>query len=118
MVAVRDLAARYAGKPLLRLLDAYVLDVLGALDEQTARENERMAPKLAEVLGAPAGSTWQQSVQHAAGIPPESIYDLRATWEQHVEDVLAQGGTPDVLEFAYAVVDATFPADPPSADAS
>ncbi|MDQ1111254.1 hypothetical protein QE418_000702 [Microbacterium testaceum] len=49
-----DLTARYVGKPVLRLLDAYVLDALGALDERTARANEEMAPKLIAALNVSA----------------------------------------------------------------
>jgi len=75
-----DLTVRYAGKPLRRLLDAYVLDALGVLDERTARANEKMAPKLIAALNVSA-STWQQAIEVSMEMPPSSAQELRVRWE-------------------------------------
>ncbi len=66
-----DLSGRYAGKPLLRLLDAYVLDALGVLDQRMARANEEMAPKIIAALNVSA-STRQQAVEVSKEMPPSS----------------------------------------------
>jgi hypothetical protein len=108
---VSALADRYAGRPLVRLLDAYVLDVLGALDEQTAVLAQSMAPKVADALGV-SGETWQEVIEKAMGIPPEARNELKAKWEEQVHEVVDQGGTPDVLGFTYALVDLTFGIEP------
>ena len=101
------LEERYAGKPMLRLLDAYVLDALGALDEKTARDNAAMSSRIAQALKVDA-ATWQGAVERAMQMPPDSAEALRALWEQHVHATLGNGGTPDVLAWTHDVVDARF----------
>ena len=108
-------ADRYAGRPLVRLLDAYVLDVLGALDEQTAALARSLAPKAAAALGVEGGS-WQEVIEKAMDIPPSAQNELRAMWEQHVHAVIDEGQTPDVLAFTYALVDSTFGIEPVGSD--
>lgn len=105
-----DLTVRYAGKPLLRLLDAYVLDALGALDERTARSNEEMAPKIIAALSVSA-STWQQAIEVSMEMPPSSAQELRVKWEQYVHEALAAGVTPDVLAWTHKMVDVRFNQD-------
>jgi hypothetical protein len=102
-----DLTARYSGKPMLRLLDAYVLDALGALDDRTARSMAEMAPKTIAALNVPA-STWQQAVELSMEMPPSSMAELRAKWEQYVHEALAAGVTPDVLGWTHKMVDVRF----------
>ena len=43
-----DLTARYEGRPMIRVLDAWFLDALGALDENAATSMEQLAPRLAQ----------------------------------------------------------------------
>ncbi len=102
-----DLSARYEGKPMLRLLDAYVLDALGALDEETARNNAAMVDKLSAALHVEA-DTWQDAVEKAMNMPPDSRDALRAMWEQHVHRTLQEGSTPDVLDWTHGLVDSRF----------
>lgn len=102
-----DLAGRYESRPLLRLLDAYVLDVLGALDERTEALARSVKDKTAAALGV-EGETWQEVIETAMSIPPDAPDQLRIMWEQRVHAVIDEGGTPDVIEFAHAVVDSTF----------
>ena len=42
---------RYAGKPLLRILECYVLHVIGELDVDTQEKFAALSPKLGEVYG-------------------------------------------------------------------
>lgn len=105
-----DLAARYEGKPILRLLDAYVLDALGALDEKTARANEQMAPKIISALHVEA-SSWQEAIERSMEMPPGSADELRARWEQYVHEALAAGVTPDVIAWTHKMVDVRFEND-------
>lgn len=42
---------RYAGKPFLRLLDSYFLDVIGQLSEEQDEALAAMQPRLAQVYG-------------------------------------------------------------------
>ncbi len=104
---MRGPADRYEGKPMLRLVDAYVLDALGALDAATARANAANAAKIASALNVTA-TTWQRAVEAALQMPPDSTDALRAMWEQHVHEALAAGDTPDVLSWTHSLVDARF----------
>ncbi|MCY1718465.1 hypothetical protein OVA26_16135 [Microbacterium sp. SL62] len=72
-----DLSARYDGKPVLRLLDSYVLDAIGALDEKTVQGNTILAPKIAQALKVEA-DTWQRAVELSMDLPEDSIVELRA----------------------------------------
>ncbi|MDQ1131027.1 hypothetical protein [Microbacterium sp. SORGH_AS_0888] len=98
---------RYDGKPMLRFLDAYVLDALGALDDTTSRRNVEMAPKLAAALHVDA-TTWQEAVEKAMEMPPDSADALRSMWEHHVYETIAAGSAPDVLAWTHALVDSRF----------
>lgn len=98
---------RYEGRPMLRLIDAYVLDALGALDAPTAQANAANAAKIASALNVPA-TTWRDAVEAALQMPPDSADALRAMWEQHVHATIAAGETPDVLSWTHTLVDARF----------
>lgn len=98
---------RYDGKPMLRLLDAYVLDALGALDEVTAVNYTQMRPKLAASLNVDS-PTWQGVVEQSMDMPPDSVEALRALWEAHVHETIAAGETPDVVAWTHDLVDARF----------
>ncbi|MBZ4488099.1 hypothetical protein LQ938_11505 [Microbacterium sp. cx-55] len=100
-------ADRYDGKLMLRLLDAYVLDALGALDAATAQANAANAVKIASALSAP-GLTWQGSVESAMQMPPDSQDALRTLWERHVHQTIARGKTPNVIAWTHELVDSRF----------
>ena len=50
-----DLTARYEGRPMIRVLDAWFLDALGALDENAATSMEQLAPRLAQTFNVTPG---------------------------------------------------------------
>ena len=102
-----ETADRYAGQPMLKVLDSYVLDALEALDDATRSSLVAMAPTLASTLGVAEGP-WQRIVEQAMNLPPDSALTLQSTWENQVNEDCAAGRTPDVLAFAKALVDATF----------
>lgn len=101
------LSTRYQGKPMLVYLDAYVLDALGALEPEKSAGFQDMLPKLRAALNTEA-DTWQQVVERTMEMPPDSVDALRAMWERHVYETINAGGTPDVLEWTHALVDARF----------
>lgn len=103
-----DLSARYEGRPMIRVLDAWFLDALGALDENARTSMENMAPTLAQTFNVQPG-TWQQVVVDALALPSDLATQLQGAWELAVTDDLAAGRTPNVLAFTYAMVDASFP---------
>jgi hypothetical protein len=98
---------RYLGKPLLKLLDSYVLDALGVLDDKTASWLAQEAQRFAEIFGVTAAD-WQGVVEAAMDMPPDSQAALRELWEAVVREKLLRGSEPDVLKFAHAMVDQRF----------
>lgn len=103
-----DLTARYEGRPMIRVLDAWFLDALGALDENAATSMEQLAPSLAQTFNVTPGP-WQQVVTDALDLPSDLATQLQEAWEHAVTDDVAAGRTPNVLAFTYAMVDASFP---------
>jgi hypothetical protein len=70
---------RYEGKPFLRLLDCYVLDAIGHLDEQQKQSLHAMEPKFSAVYNT-TGS-WQDIVAAQMNFPPELPSEIRRIWE-------------------------------------
>jgi hypothetical protein len=68
---------RYAGKPLLRLVDAFVLKSIGELDSATEAGLREMEPKLRQIYGC--DGSWDDIVISVLHFGPDirtSIHDL------------------------------------------
>ena len=69
---------RYDGKPLLRLLELYVLKALGelpALEEETL---PNLAPKLQTIYGG--HGTWDGAIETAVRMPADMPGQIRDLW--------------------------------------
>ena len=99
---------RYAGKPFLELLDAYVFDAIGHLDaardaELTAREAEFR--KLFGGIG-----DWRAQVVQRMQFPDGMAGAVREVWEKGAAKfAVAQGYQPEPQEFVRSFVDKNFP---------
>lgn len=74
---------RYDGKPLLRLLELYVLN---AVDELPAPEQEtlnRLAPKLQAVYGGKG--QWDEAVAAAVRMHADMPQQIRDMWAKNLE---------------------------------
>ena len=74
---------RYEGKPLLRLVELYILHVL---DELPAAEQEtlnKLAPKLQTVYGG--NGAWHEAVAAAVHMQAEMPQFIRDMWEKNLE---------------------------------
>jgi hypothetical protein len=74
---------RYDGKPLLRLLELYVLnaiDQLPLLDQETLT---RLAPKLQALYGGKG--QWQEALEAAVRMPKDMSQMIRDMWEKNLE---------------------------------
>lgn len=97
---------RYAGKPLLRLLELYVL---WSIDELTPSDGARltaMAPKLKDTFGG--DGTWQSAVATSIKLPPEMPSLIRENWRRNQSIAAANRVTLDAQEFAEVFVDSNF----------
>lgn len=74
---------RYDGKPLLRLLELYVLKALGelpALEEETLA---KLAPKLQTIYGG--DGTWDGAIETAVRMPKDMPGQIRDLWAQNLQ---------------------------------
>jgi hypothetical protein len=76
-------SGRYEGRPVLRLVEAYVLDRLDLLDPGSADSLAAMAPKLASSLGSSA-DTWQGVVADALDLHSDCDDAVRRDWERMI----------------------------------
>jgi|SRR5215471_7907669 len=74
---------RYQGKPLLRLLECYVLWAIDQLSEEDADALERMTPKLQSIYGAQGD--WQHVLAAAVELPPNMPELIRGLWVKNSE---------------------------------
>lgn len=87
---------RYNGRPLLRVLDAYALAVIGEL---SAKDEPTIAAAARQALGETLD--WKVAVRRAAGLPEDFDERLRKLWDQQ------PAGT-STIAFVLAVSDANF----------
>jgi hypothetical protein len=98
---------RYSGKPFLRLLECYVLDAIGQLDDRQRETLQRMEPKLSDAYGM--NGTWLDIVNAQMDFPKSLPAQIRKAWEKTLT-LARQRGTPiDPNEFAMAFIDQNFP---------
>ena len=97
-----EIQQRYAGKPFLRLLDAYVLWAIGELDEASDAAIERMAPDLRATYAT--DGQWQDIVAKQMDFSESMPGALRDLWVK----ARTSSAAPAAREFAMAVVDENF----------
>lgn len=97
---------RYAGKPFLKLLDCYVLDALGVLDEDTQVMLAKMEPFLQKTFG---NGHWREVVAIQMEFPDTLPDTIRDIWEKgSARFIEANGNEPNPLEFTMQFVDTNF----------
>jgi len=74
---------RYAGKPLVRLLECYVLWAIDKLPEKEAAQLLEMTPKLQAVYGS--DGSWQDIVAATVGAGAEMPQNLKSLWTKNSE---------------------------------
>jgi hypothetical protein len=104
-VTDQSLDERYDGRPLLRLLDDYVLDIAGALPAQTH-------PVLFKVVRSAypntPGDTWQEVLENELELGPDLKGKIRAMWLDYQRFMADQGQTANPSEFAVSFSDENF----------
>lgn len=98
----------YEGKPFLKLLDAYVLDAIGALDADSDAALTAMEPKFRELFGGTGD--WRAMVAERMQFPDGMAGAINEVWTKgRVKFIAAQGHEPDPIEFMRSFVDTNFP---------
>ena len=98
---------RYDGKPLLRLVELYVLWVIDELPASETQILSEIAPKLQSIFGG--DGTWQAAVAEAAKFPASTHSLISELWRRHVHTVTVSSAPIDPQAFAEAFVDANVP---------
>jgi hypothetical protein len=95
--------SRYQGKPLLRLLECYVLWVIDQLSEADTNTLREMTPKLQAVYRTQGN--WQQVIASAVNFPSNMPNLIRDAWAANTEIARKSGVTLAPQQFAEMFVD-------------
>jgi len=97
------LTNRYTGKPLLRLLECYVLWAIGELERKEEATLEQMEPKLRQVFKQQG--EWREIVARVISMPPNMPELIRAKWAENLEIAKQHTAMPTPQQFAEVFVD-------------
>lgn len=101
----QSLNERYASRPLLRLLDDYVLDVIGALPDETHAvllEVVRLAyPDI-------PGGTWREVLENELELEPDLKKRILSMWRDYQQFTAGEGESASAAAFAVSFVDENF----------
>ena len=100
---------RYDGKPLLKLLEFYVLKAIGELSREEEELLIAMAPKLQAIYGG--GGQWHDAIESAVRMETETPSQIRDMWTRNQEIARANGVKLTPRQFAEIFVDDNFPLD-------
>lgn len=104
-------ADRYAGKPLVRLLELYVLRSIGQLPQPEEQKLTQMAPKLHALYGG--NGEWHDAIASSMKMPGNMPALIADTWKKNLDIAASRGATLTPNQFAQMFVDVNFV--PPSA---
>ena len=98
---------RYADKPFLRFVDAWVLQAIGHLDEATDAYCKAMVPSLEKSFGLKG--TWPQIVAQQMNFAPDFPAQILKIWtDGKARFAAGNGEPPDPVQFAMYFVDRNF----------
>ena len=100
-----QLRERYADRPLLILLENYVLACIGALSAETIAG---VADVTRRGFGAPPDADWMEVLRTQFGFGPGICDSIRDRWRRGVARLEQTGEIADPVVFARAIVDANF----------
>lgn len=96
---------RYDGRPLLRLLECYVMWCAGVLDDSTAKKLASMTPQLQATYGT--SGSWQELVAEQLQFSPDLQSHIHKLWQQNANASANQTRlSPE--HFAQYIVDENF----------
>lgn len=97
---------RYEGKPLLRLIECYVLDSISQLTDDQKSNLVEMEDKLSQTFGV--NGTWKEIIEKVMDFPKSLPTQIRDIWVSNLEVAAKKGAQVDPNEFAMAFVDQNF----------
>ncbi|MER9434913.1 hypothetical protein [Mesorhizobium sp. M0618] len=97
---------RYDGQPLLRLLELYVLWVIGELSQESEDGLKKMAPKLQSIYGG--DGQWHDAIAQAMHMPEGMPAAIRDMWAKNLKIARDNNVTLNPQQFAEMFVDNNF----------
>ena len=94
---------RYQGRPLLVVLENYVLDCIGKLP---AESSQKLSGLMQQALGG--GPDWKQTLREMLQLDPSMDNELCALWTKNEALARQQGIELHPVQFAKMVVDENF----------
>jgi len=94
---------RYQGKPLLRLLECFVLKAINELSAADAENLKSMQPKLAQIYGKQG--SWDQIISATMKFPENMPTLIREMWDRNQVIAKQQSTTLAPQQFAEMFVD-------------
>ncbi len=96
---------RYAGKPFLRLVDAFILDAIDSLTAEQKLSLAKLEPKLQESYAMP-GKSWSDIVAAVMKFPPDIRPQVMGAWMKAFQLARKKGIRFTPEEFTIQFVDA------------
>jgi hypothetical protein len=100
---------RYAGRPLVRLLELYVLDVLGELSSYELQKVAKLTPHLSRLYNR--AGTWSEILTSELELPSNLSEVIRGMWLRNQESSTRNRTVLTAQEFAEVFVDENMPVD-------
>ncbi|MEM6867289.1 MAG: hypothetical protein AAF528_02795 [Cyanobacteria bacterium P01_C01_bin.121] len=97
---------RYEGKPLLRLLECYVLFSIGELPDSNRKKLNEMTPKLSAVYKH--SGTWTEILEKQMNFPEQMQTEIDKVWKKNTLLAEKEGKILDPEHFAQSFVDRNF----------
>jgi hypothetical protein len=97
------MSSRYDGKPLLRLLECYVLEAIGQLSAVDRSKLEKMTPNFQAVYKL--DGDWRSVVSQVMHFPGTLDENIRSLWKRNRELASRNGQELMAEDFAKMVVD-------------
>ena len=94
---------RYQGRPLVIVLENYILDCIGKLP---ADSSEKLSRLMQEALGG--GTDWKQTIRQMLHLDAALEQELRDLWTKNAEIAQKDGIELHPVQFAKMVVDENF----------
>lgn len=94
---------RYDGKPLLRLVELWVLWVIDEIEPTEATRLAEMEPNLRATWSL--DGPWHAMIEQQLELPPAMRDDLRAMWQRNLETARDNNVPPPSEMFAQSIAD-------------
>ena len=103
---------RYEGRPLLRLLDCYILDAIEQLPASQVATLEKLEPTFQKAFGSTGG--WREIVEEQVGFLPSVKLQIELLWASYQEAQQRLGAKVVPAEFVREFVAQNIPDAPES----